>query len=228
MGVDVGLVEGAFLAAVALAGAALGFGGRYWLGFEPRAAGIRAKRARVLAAVVTAGLMVAVVWRFGATMDALAYAFFIAVGVQLSIIDLKHRILPNRIVLPAAGIGFVLLSLGALTSGNGDGLIRAALGAVALFAAYLLLAIVSPSGLGMGDVKLALVVGMFLAYLGWTALFLGTLAAFVIASVVALLLIAARRANRHSAIPFGPFMVAGAVLMVMTGQALTGLVLPSL
>lgn len=228
MGVDVGLVGGAFLAAVALAGAALGFGGRYWLAFEPRAAGIQAGRTRVLAAVITAGLVVAAVWRFGATMDALAYAFFIAVGVQLSIIDLKHRVLPNRIVLPAAVIGLVLLSLAALTSGDADDLIRAVLGALALFGVYLLLAVVSPSGLGMGDVKLALVVGLFLAYLGWTALFLGTLAAFVIASVVALLLIAARRANRHSAIPFGPFMVVGALAVVISGQALTDLVVPSL
>ncbi len=227
-GVAVGFLEVAFLVSVAIAGAALGWSGHRWLGFESHAAALASTSTRILAALVSAAAVIACVLRFGLTVDALAYAVFALVGVQLSVIDLRYRLLPNLIVLPTAVTGAILLAVSAAVGDNWDGLLRAVLGAVVLFVAYFLLAVISPSGLGMGDVKLAISVGLFLGYQSWPAVLLGTLAAFILAAVVAIAVMVSGRGNRHTAIPFGPFMLIGAGIAILAGDALTGLILPSL
>jgi leader peptidase (prepilin peptidase)/N-methyltransferase len=91
---------------------------------------------------------------------------------------------------------------------------RAVAGAAVLFAAYLVLALLAPAGLGMGDVKLAALLGLYLAQLGWAALVDGALAGFVVQAVLALLLLATRRVALRGYVPFGPAMLAGAALAV--------------
>jgi leader peptidase (prepilin peptidase)/N-methyltransferase len=169
--------------------------------------------------LITAGLLAGVVAVFGITATALAYAVFIIVGVALSAIDLTHRILPNRIVLPATAVGVVVLVVAALVDGrdmgNGDvfeQVLRTVLGGIALFGVYLVLALISPKGMGMGDVKFAGFVGMFLAFDGWRTLLLGAAASFLLAALVGGVLLLARRVDRTSAIPFGPLMFLGALL----------------
>jgi leader peptidase (prepilin peptidase)/N-methyltransferase len=88
------------------------------------------------------------------------------------------------------------------------------LGAAALFAVYLSLALVSPGGLGMGDVKLAALLGLYLGWLGWAAVVLGALAGFVVQALVALVLLAIRRIGLRGELPFGPAMLAGAALAI--------------
>jgi leader peptidase (prepilin peptidase)/N-methyltransferase len=176
-------------------------------------------RTTAILLIITSGLLAGVGAVFGITVTALAYAVFVTVGVVLSAIDLKHRILPNRIVLPATGIGVVALVAAATVDSRGQGngdvaeqILRTVLGGVALFGVYLVLALVSPNGMGMGDVKFAGFVGMFLAFDGWRTLLIGAAASFVLAALLAVILLLTRCADRTSTIPFGPLMFLGALL----------------
>jgi leader peptidase (prepilin peptidase)/N-methyltransferase len=141
------------------------------------------------------------------TANTLRPAFVIAILVVLSWYDLRLRIIPNRIVLPAWALVLALDLL--LRPGDWVEWIAASTIAVGLF---LLPALVYPSGLGMGDVKLAGLIGATLGYRVFTALLLGTLLAGVFA---ALLLIHHGSAARKKTFAYGPFLAAGAVVLLL-------------
>jgi leader peptidase (prepilin peptidase)/N-methyltransferase len=169
--------------------------------------------------VGTAALFAATALRFGWSAELPAFLLLAAAAALLTVIDLQHRLLPNRVVLPAAGAGAVLLAAGAAGQGAWDALLRAGLGAVVLFAAFLVLALISPRSLGMGDVKLAGLLGLFLGWLGWDAVVLGAAAGFIVQAVVALLLLAGRRIGLRGELPFGPSMLVGAALAIFLTAA---------
>ncbi len=139
-----------------------------------------------------------------------AFAVFAVAGAALSIIDVRTRRLPNPIVLAALAAGVVLLGAASVLSGRSDDLLRALAGMAILFVGYLALRIVSRGSLGGGDVKLAAVVGLHLGWVGWDALVVGSAAAFLVAGLVAVVLLAARRITARSHLAFGPWMIAGA------------------
>src|SRR5215203_1102803 len=132
--------------------------------------------ARPIAAVAVGVLSVVAVGRFGLTSDLLVALFVIGILAVLSVVDIEQRRLPNVIVLPAASA--ILLAQLVLSPDRAWEWIAASLGAGLLF---LVLALISPSGLGMGDVKLAMLLGAALGGSVVTALFFGTLAAAVYA-----------------------------------------------
>ncbi|MFE7630407.1 prepilin peptidase [Kocuria sp. NPDC057446] len=175
---------------------------------------------RPVLAVATATLFVLVAAFFGLSWQIPAYLFFAAVAVVLTVIDLRHHLLPNAVVLPALGIGFLLLTLAAAGENAWGALLRAVLGALVLFGLYLVLALISPAGLGMGDVKLAAVLGLFLGFQGWGTLFVGAVLASVIGAVAGLAVLASRRGGMRSDVPFGPSMLAGALAAVAWGELL--------
>lgn len=155
---------------------------------------------------------------FGAAYLALGWPDLVtfaalAVGCALLIaIDLAVFRLPDAIVLPLYPVVFGGLTVTAAMFDVWGSLGRAAAAAAALLAFYFVLALINPSGLGLGDVKLSGVLGAFLGWLGWPAVLAGTLAAFAINAVIALVLLAAGRVGAKSGIAFGPAMVIGAVL----------------
>jgi leader peptidase (prepilin peptidase)/N-methyltransferase len=154
-----------------------------------------------------------------------AYLYLGAVGAVLTLIDLDVHRLPDLIVLPSYPIVFVLLLVPTVVSGQWGALLRAVLAGLALFVVYLVLALVSPGGggLGFGDVKLAGVLGLLLGWLGWGPVIVSVLAAFVMGGVIALILLLVGRASRSSHIAFGPSMILGAWLALMFPvQVLTG------
>jgi leader peptidase (prepilin peptidase)/N-methyltransferase len=167
--------------------------------------------------VVTAMLSFLAALRFGFSADLPAYLALAAAGVLLAVVDLRHRLLPNRVIGPALVTGALLLTGAAAVDDRWEDLARAALGAVVLFALFLLLALISPSALGMGDVKLAGLLGLHLGWLGWDAVLLGAAAGFVVQAVLSLVLLAARRIDLRGELPFGPAMLAGAVLAIGAG-----------
>jgi leader peptidase (prepilin peptidase)/N-methyltransferase len=176
---------------------------------------------RVVTAVVAVLLVAGVVLLRGLTVTALAYAFFVVIGVVLSAIDLRRRIIPNRIVVPATGVGLVLLVAasaidpdGGLHDGDVGQIVRVVVGGSALFLAFLVLASISPRGMGMGDVKMAAFIGIHLAFEGWRELLYGAAAAFVGAALVGAVLLITRRAARSSTIPFGPLMLLGSLAVL--------------
>ena len=141
-----------------------------------------------------------------------AWLYFTAIGLALAAIDLEHRRLPNAIVLPSYPVLAALLTLASAITGDWWALGRAAIGGLALFLFFFGLAFVYPAGMGMGDVKLGGLVGGVLAYMSWAALVIGAFAGFLLGALVGGALLATRRAGRKTAIPFGPFMIAGALL----------------
>jgi len=164
--------------------------------------------------VATAALFALVAVRFGAVEELPAFLAVTGAGVLLAVIDLRHRLLPNRVVVPAAGATALLLLVAAAVDGTWDELLRAGLGGMVLFGVFLVMALVSPRALGMGDVKLAGLLGLPLSWLGWGAVLVGAAAAFVVQAAVALLLLATRRIGLRSELPFGPAMLIGAAVAV--------------
>ncbi len=150
----------------------------------------------------------------------IAFLYFAAISVALSAIDLDVHRLPNAIVLPAYAVGAVLLGGSAIAGNNIAGLGVMALGAGASVVFYLILALARPGGMGFGDVKLAGVIGLFLGALGPGPLVVGVFAAFVLGGLYGLVLIIAGRAGRKSGVPFGPWMLGGAWVGVLFGDAL--------
>jgi len=170
---------------------------------------------------LTTGLLFALLAiRFGASWELPAYLYLAAVGVALAAIDLDTKRLPDRLTLPSYPVAVVLLGVAALAGDAPGDLVRALLGMVALGGAYFLLAFIYPAGMGLGDVKLAGVLGLYLAYLGWGTLVVGFAAGFLLGGVFAIALLVAGRAGRKTGIPFGPFMIAGAFVAVFFGTAL--------
>jgi leader peptidase (prepilin peptidase)/N-methyltransferase len=147
-----------------------------------------------------------------------AYLYLVAIGVALTMIDIDHQRLPDKIVLPSYAVLAVLLTIASGYSGDWDALARAGLGAASLLAFYFVIAFAYPAGMGMGDVKLAFVLGGMLAYLSWKTFAVGSFGAFILGAVGGLLLMATRRGNRKTAIPFGPYMIVAAVLAVFVAH----------
>ena len=151
-----------------------------------------------------------------------AFLYLAAITVALSAIDIDVHKLPNRIVLPSYVVGAVLLGAAALVGGDPEALGRTAAGAGILVAFYLILAIVKPGGMGMGDVKLAGVLGLYLGYLGWEHLIVGAMGAFLVGGVFGVAVLIARRGKGGRMIPFGPWMFAGAWIGIFAGEQITG------
>jgi leader peptidase (prepilin peptidase)/N-methyltransferase len=156
----------------------------------------------------------------GSTLVLIAFLYLAAVSVALALIDIDTHKLPNRIVLPSYIVGIVLLSIGGLLASDYRALLGAGIGAAALFAFYLALALAYPRGMGFGDVKLAGVLGLYLGYLGWGSLLSGAFAAFLFGGIFSIALVMIRKAGRKTGIPFGPWMLAGAWVGVFFGEVI--------
>lgn len=150
-------------------------------------------------------------------LSLVAFLWLAGVSVALAVIDLEHHRLPNAIVLPSYVVGAVLLAASSLLVGDWSALVRAAIGLASLFAFYLIAALSYPGGMGFGDVKLAGVLGLYLAWLGWGEFAVGAFAAFLLGGLFAVVLLVTRRVQRTGGIPFGPWMLAGAWVGVFAG-----------
>ena len=174
------------------------------------------RRDRIVLGLVTAVLFGVLGWRVGAEPVLAALLYLAAVGTLLGFIDVEVKRLPDRFTLPSYGLAAALLAAAApLTD---DGLRRfehALIGMTALFALYFLQAFLVPSGIGMGDVKLSGVLGLCLGWFGRDAWVLGLLATYLLGGLVAVGIMIVRR-TRKGDFPFGPYMLAGTLVAVLS------------
>jgi leader peptidase (prepilin peptidase)/N-methyltransferase len=185
-----------------------------------RDCGTRVSARYPLVELATGVLFGLLAWHFGLHLVLIAYLYLAAISVALALIDIDVHKLPDALTLPSYPVAAVLLTAGALEAHEPFDLVRAAIGGVALFALYALLWFVYPRGMGLGDVKLAGVLGMYLGYLGWGTLAVGAFFGFALGGVIGVTLMATGRATRKSKIPFGPFMLSGALIAVFVGARL--------
>jgi leader peptidase (prepilin peptidase) / N-methyltransferase len=166
----------------------------------------------VAVSLVLAVLLAGAVLLVGARPFLLALAWAAGAAVVLAQVDLAVHRLPDRVVLPSIAVVAAAALADAVVLASWDEALRALLAGVAAFACAAVVGMVSPRGLGFGDVKLLGLLGVLLGWFGWSVLLLGVLLGFLVGAAVSLVLLAGRRAGWRSEIAFGPSLLAGAAL----------------
>jgi leader peptidase (prepilin peptidase)/N-methyltransferase len=182
-------------------------------------------RARISARYPAVELAMAVLWALitlrlvgeGLSWAVPAYLGLAFVCVVLAVIDATTRRLPNRVTYPAFPSIALLLVVASLGIGDLGRLARALLAAAAVGGLFLVLALISPRGIGLGDVKLAPTLGLALGWLSWPAVAVGLFSAFLLGGVIGLGAMAVLHLGRKALFPFGPSLAAGALLGVLAG-----------
>lgn len=172
-----------------------------------------AGRFAAAAAAVCAALALAV----GPRPELAVWLLAAPVGLALAAVDASVNRLPDVLTLPLAAGTALLLGAASLLPHPGGSWPRALLGAAVLAGAYGVLFLINRRGMGFGDVKLALALGAALGWYGWGVLFAGTFLGFLLGAVYGVSLMFAGRADRRTAMAFGPFMVLGALAGVVAG-----------
>jgi leader peptidase (prepilin peptidase)/N-methyltransferase len=143
----------------------------------------------------------------------------VPVGVALAVVDLRTKLLPTRIVRPAHAAVLVLAGAAAALDTDGRAYVRALAAMLVVRSVFWLLWWIRSAGMGFGDVRLSALLGFALGYLGWGEVVVGTYSGFLVFGLPGLLVALVRRdrAFLRTAFPFGPFMLAGALLGVVAG-----------
>ncbi|MGW1819573.1 prepilin peptidase [Streptomyces sp. NPDC002125] len=186
-------------------------------GARPAPARPRRYAPGVVAPAVTVLACAALAAATGLRPEAAVWLLLAPVAVLLAVIDRRVHRLPDRLTLPLAGAAAVLLGCAALLPEHGGSWTSALLGGGALGGFYFLLFLINPTGMGFGDVKLALALGVALGWYGWAVLCAGGFAGFLFGALYGAGLMLLRRAGRKTGIPFGPFMIAGALVGLLFG-----------
>jgi len=178
------------------------------------AADLGAGRQRAAAAAAVPAVEAILVWRIGWSVALAAFVYLGALGVVVSVIDLRTHRLPNRIVLPSYPVVAALLALAAGMEGRWWPLGRAAFAMALVTGFYLVLGLAFEHGLGFGDAKLAGPVALGLGWLGWPVLTTGALAGWALAALALLARHATKPAARGRPIALGPWLCLGALVAI--------------
>ncbi|OKI10295.1 peptidase A24 [Streptomyces sp. CB02923] len=180
----------------------------------------------VVTALVTGLVCALLAAATGARPELAVWLAAVPVAALLAVVDWRVRRLPDVLTLPLAAGAVLLLGLVALGGGEAGAWGGALLGGLALGGFYFVLYLVNPAGMGLGDVKLAIGLGVTLGWYGWAILITGAFAGLLLGALYGcgLLLSRARGADRRNdglkqAMPYGPFMIIGALLGVLLGAA---------
>ncbi|HEX5569270.1 MAG TPA: A24 family peptidase [Streptomyces sp.] len=171
----------------------------------------------VVTASVTAVVCALVAAAVGGRPELGVWLLLVPFAVLLAAVDRSVHRLPDVVTLPLAAGSAALLGIAALLPGAGGNWIRALLGGLVLGGGYFVLFVVNPRGMGFGDVKLAIPLGVALGWYGWGVLLVGAFTGFLLGAVYGMSLVVARRASRGTVMPFGPFMLAGAFVGLLLG-----------
>ncbi len=173
-----------------------------------------------LVELLTATLSACVAWRFGVSPAAAGALIFVWIMIALAFIDFDTRLLPDSLTLPLLWLGLIFN----LLTGNiplEDAVIGAVAGYLFLWSVYWLFKLLTgKEGMGYGDFKLLAAIG---AWLGWQALPLTIVLASITGALFGIILIALRRHQRNTPMPFGPFLAVAGLLTLFQGEALAAL-----
>lgn len=184
-----------------------------------RSCGARISPRYPLLELATAALFAGASLRFHAPYTAAVVALLFMVLEAVAVIDVEHQIVPNRILYPSLVVFAVLVAVGAAV-GDDMALVGAGLGFLAFGGGLLVVAIISPGGMGMGDVKLAALIGLVLGALGLKYVAVAAAVAVLSGGVGAVALMIFGGASRKAKVPFGPYLAAGAVAAAFLAPAI--------
>lgn len=173
-----------------------------------------------LVEIVVAALWVLCAWQFGLAVVTLAMFYLAVVTVALAAIDLDVRRLPNALVLPSYPIVAAILGVDAIVAGEWWPLVRAVIGLALMGGYYMLMKLLWPAGMGLGDVKLAGVLGLAAGYLGWAELAVAIIAGPLVGGLVVAVPLLTRRLSLKAKVPYGPALIAGAWIGFLAGPAI--------
>ncbi len=176
---------------------------------------------RFLPAVVSAAEGSEISAAVAAGLQTVAYLYLAAISLALAIIDIETHRLPNALVLPAFPVGIALLGASAILLGDGTPLLAAVVVAVIFTLVYGIPAFAVPGGMGMGDVKLAGVLGLYLGWLGVASSVVGLIAGFLLGGIAGIVLLLRGR-GRKAKVAYGPWLIAGAWVGILLGEPLAG------
>nr|WP_153427355.1 A24 family peptidase [Streptomyces alkaliphilus] len=185
-------------------------GPRGWMGIRP---GPRP----VFPALVGAGCAVLLAAACGPAPETVLWLFMVPGAMVLAAVDIAVLRLPDVLTLPLAALAVLGTGVAALLPGAQGSWPRAVVAAAVLAGVFFVLALISPAGMGLGDVKLAPGLGAALGWYGWDVLLTGVFAGFLLAACYALFLVAARGAGRRTEFCMGPFLLLGALVGVVIG-----------
>jgi leader peptidase (prepilin peptidase) / N-methyltransferase len=184
--------------------------------------GAPSRERRLAIAAVLAVVCALLGWRLGVTAALAGYLYLGAVGTLLTFIDIAVKRLPDPFTLPSYLVGTALLAAAApLVDGGWSRLLYALVGMACLWLVYGVQHFLLPNAIGRGDVKLAGVLGLYLGWFGQATWMAGLLLGFVFGGVVSVGLLVTRRASRKSEIPYGPYMLAGALAAILAHPGVT-------
>src|SRR3954469_2492062 len=172
-------------------------------------------KSAVVAAAAGAVVGAAVGWEWALVL----WVPLVPVSVALAVVDWRTRLLPTAVIRPTYGVVIALVLVGWAVTGDTDAVVRAALGWLVAGGLYALLWLIYPRGLGFGGVRLGGVLGIALGWVGWGTLLVGVYAGFLLGGVLGGLLSVLRIVDRKG-FPFGPFMLIGALVGLLWGEAL--------
>ncbi|MFE8884703.1 prepilin peptidase [Pseudarthrobacter enclensis] len=181
----------------------------------PRLGSVPRLQVRITTAALTGVACGAFALRFGLTAFLPAFILLAVTGAQLARIDFLLHLLPNPLVLLLLASGVILLLIASLFGQHADNMPRALFSMLILFAAYLILGLISPGAIGMGDVKLAAPIGLYLGYLGWAQLLYGGLLGFILNGVVTVLAVARKGRKNTAEVAHGPSMLAATLAVAV-------------
>lgn len=174
------------------------------------------KRQRT-AVVLAGGVVLALLaWRIGWRADLAAFAYLACAGTVLGAVDISMKRLPDPLTLPSYPIGMALLAVAVpFTPDGGSRFVGALIGLAVLWTFFAVQWFFVSRAPGLGDVKLAGVLGLYLGWLGYEAWTLGVAAIVLMAAAYAIVLLVLKRPGRTTMIPYGPFMLAGTLVGVL-------------
>ena len=175
--------------------------------------------------LATGLLFLLIAWRIGWHLSLIGYLFFTATGVALALIDYDIKRLPDALTFPTYVVALAALLGDSVYAGHWHPFARALEGMAALFGFYLATrvlgsALLRKTAMGLGDVKLSGILGLLLAWLSWGALFVGAFAGFLVGAVGGITLIASGRGKLATKIPYGPYMLLGALVGILWGTSI--------